>query len=109
MGRWCEVTRFCWSRSAMRPIYSRMLVLYTGRGRFGTVFRGIWHGEVAVKMLDMDHGGTPENQINQLAAFKSEVRAAFESEVRAVLVSGAVRMTGRLIDEWMDGWCHHKF
>ena len=63
-------------------IYGRW-PLSTGRGRFGTVFRGIWHGEVAVKMLDMDHGGTPENQINQLAAFKSEVRAAFKSEVRA--------------------------
>lgn len=44
-----------------------------GKGRFGTVFRSIWHGEVAVKMLDMDHGGTPETQINQLTAFKSEV------------------------------------
>ena len=43
---------------------------FAGKGRLGRVHRGKWHGEVAIKVLDMDQD---ENQINQLAAFKSEV------------------------------------
>ena len=26
-----------------------------GRGRFGTVYKGSWHGDVAVRLLNMDH------------------------------------------------------
>ena len=44
------------------------------------MYRGSWHGEVAVKMLDMDHGATPESQIDQLTAFKSEVNLEMRDE-----------------------------
>ncbi|XP_071110703.1 kinase suppressor of Ras 2-like isoform X2 [Haliotis cracherodii] len=41
-----------------------------GRGRLGTVFKGQWHGDVAIKLLDM--GNEADNQA-QLAAFKLEI------------------------------------
>ncbi|XP_013405438.1 kinase suppressor of Ras 2 [Lingula anatina] len=41
-----------------------------GHGRFGTVYKGHWHGEVAIKMLNMDPNA--DNQA-QLSAFKMEV------------------------------------
>ncbi|XP_052800310.1 kinase suppressor of Ras 2-like [Mya arenaria] len=41
-----------------------------GTGRFGTVYKGQWHGDVAIKMLHMD----PDTDIAaQLSAFKVEV------------------------------------
>ncbi|XP_077378093.1 kinase suppressor of Ras 2 isoform X2 [Festucalex cinctus] len=41
-----------------------------GRGRFGKVFRGRWHGEVAVRLIDIER----DNE-GQLKAFKREVMA----------------------------------
>ncbi|KAK3587236.1 hypothetical protein CHS0354_030423 [Potamilus streckersoni] len=41
-----------------------------GTGRFGAVYKGQWHGDVAIKMLHMDPD--TDNQA-QLAAFKLEV------------------------------------
>ncbi|XP_057320435.1 kinase suppressor of Ras 2 [Microplitis mediator] len=41
-----------------------------GTGRFGTVFRGNWHGDVAIKVLNMDHYSDNEKT---LEAFKLEV------------------------------------
>ncbi|GBM91113.1 Kinase suppressor of Ras 2 [Araneus ventricosus] len=40
-----------------------------GTGRFGTVYRGNWHGSVAIKMLDMDHVDDKKT----LETFKQEV------------------------------------
>lgn len=40
-----------------------------GTGRFGTVFKGNWHGDVAIKVLNMDH--VDDEKI--LEAFKQEV------------------------------------
>nr|XP_042901238.1 kinase suppressor of Ras 2 isoform X2 [Parasteatoda tepidariorum] len=40
-----------------------------GTGRFGTVYRGNWHGSVAIKMLDMDH----VDDKRTLETFKQEV------------------------------------
>lgn len=40
-----------------------------GTGHFGTVFSGYWHGEVAVKVLDMDYSADAKMWEN----FKSEV------------------------------------
>ncbi|XP_044728562.1 kinase suppressor of Ras 1 [Chrysoperla carnea] len=40
-----------------------------GVGRFGTVFRGNWHGDVAIKILNMDY----LDDDKALEAFKSEV------------------------------------
>lgn len=41
-----------------------------GQGRFGTVHRGIWHGDVAVRLLNMDQIGDEK----VLESFKLEVR-----------------------------------
>jgi kinase suppressor of Ras 2 len=40
-----------------------------GTGRFGTVYRGSWHGKVAVKVLNMNYLGDQKT----LEAFKLEV------------------------------------
>ncbi|KFM62098.1 Kinase suppressor of Ras 2, partial [Stegodyphus mimosarum] len=40
-----------------------------GTGRFGTVYKGNWHGSVAIKMLDMDHVDDKKT----LETFKQEV------------------------------------
>ncbi|XP_056020517.1 kinase suppressor of Ras 2-like isoform X6 [Ostrea edulis] len=42
-----------------------------GTGRFGTVYKGTWHGQVAIKMLHMDPDS--DNNQAQLSAFKLEV------------------------------------
>lgn len=39
-----------------------------GSGRVGTVFRGRWHGEVAIRVIDINH-----NDEDKLRAFKQEV------------------------------------
>lgn len=41
-----------------------------GTGRFGTVYRGYWHGNVAIKVLNMDYY-LDDNKT--LEAFKLEV------------------------------------
>lgn len=41
-----------------------------GTGRFGTVYKGQWHGDVAIKMLNMD---PDTDNAAQLSAFKLEV------------------------------------
>lgn len=41
-----------------------------GTGRFGTVYRGNWHGDVAIKVLNMDYY-LDDDKI--LEAFKLEV------------------------------------
>jgi serine/threonine protein kinase len=40
-----------------------------GTGRFGTVYRGNWHGDVAIKVLNMDYLDDEKT----LEAFKLEV------------------------------------
>lgn len=46
-----------------------------GSGRFGKVYRGNWHGSVAVKVLDVHYLDDDEKT---LEAFKSEVRCKFQ-------------------------------
>lgn len=41
-----------------------------GKGRFGKVFHGRWHGEVAIRLIDIER----DNE-DQLKAFKREVMA----------------------------------
>ncbi|KAH3883289.1 hypothetical protein DPMN_007244 [Dreissena polymorpha] len=43
---------------------------YIGTGRFGKVYKGQWHGDVAIKMLNMDPN---TDNAAQLSAFKVEV------------------------------------
>lgn len=40
-----------------------------GTGHFGTVYSGYWHGDVAIKVLNMDYLGDEK----MLENFKSEV------------------------------------
>lgn len=40
-----------------------------GTGRFGTVYRGNWHGDVAIKLLNMDYLDDEKT----LETFKMEV------------------------------------
>ena len=42
-----------------------------GTGRFGTVYRGNWHGDVAIKVLNMDYYLDDDKT---LEAFKLEVK-----------------------------------
>lgn len=42
-----------------------------GTGRFGTVYRGNWHGDVAIKVLNMDYYLDDDKT---LEAFKLEVQ-----------------------------------
>lgn len=44
-----------------------------GKGRFGTVYSGNWHGQVAIKELHMDY----VNDEKTLEAFKAEVITEF--------------------------------
>lgn len=41
-----------------------------GTGRFGTVYKGNWHGDVAIKLLNMDYY-LDDDKV--LEAFKTEV------------------------------------
>lgn len=44
-----------------------------GTGRFGTVYRGNWHGDVAIKVLNMDCSDNDKI----LKAFRLEVRKKY--------------------------------
>lgn len=48
-----------------------------GKGRFGTVYRGNWHGDVAVRVLNMDHYDQTNDDDQTLEAFKLEVFPKF--------------------------------
>uniref|UniRef100_A0ABD2XN80 Kinase suppressor of Ras 2 n=1 Tax=Trichogramma kaykai TaxID=54128 RepID=A0ABD2XN80_9HYME len=65
-----------------------------GKGRFGTVFRGNWHGDVAIKVLDMDYYLDDDKT---LEAFKLEV-ATFRKtrHENLVLFMGACMKPPRL-------------
>lgn len=56
-----------------------------GQGRFGTVHRGIWHGNVAVRLLNMDQIGDEK----VLESFKLEVRL---SECYAIFSSTVINL-----------------
>jgi len=43
-----------------------------GQGRFGTVHRGNWHGDVAIRLLNMDQVDTGVDE-KVLESFKLEV------------------------------------
>ena len=58
-----------------------------GRGSFWTVYKGKWHGEVAVKIMNID----PQDENDAcMAAFKSEVGALHKTRhENLVLFMGA--------------------
>lgn len=52
------------------PFHELTLGEPIGTGRFGTVYRGYWHGDVAIKLLNMDDYLDNEKTLEQ---FKQEV------------------------------------
>ncbi|GFR92725.1 kinase suppressor of Ras [Elysia marginata] len=65
-----------------------------GKGRIGTVYRGQWHGDVAIKVLDT--GSSADNDA-QLAAFKLEIAVLRKTRhENLVLFMGACMTPPRL-------------
>ena len=54
------------------PFYELELGEAIGQGRFGTVHRGNWHGDVAIRLLNMDQVDTGVDE-KVLESFKLEV------------------------------------
>lgn len=52
------------------PLEQLVIGEMIGKGRFGKVFHGRWHGEVAIRLIDIER----DNE-DQLKAFKREVMA----------------------------------
>lgn len=48
-----------------------------GKGRFATVYRGFWHGDIAVKMLDMSYCSDDEKVLEK---FRLEVRIYYYTD-----------------------------
>ncbi|BFZ18307.1 hypothetical protein BsWGS_21345 [Bradybaena similaris] len=70
---------FSWNRqnslaSTMKewdiPFEDLFFIDAIGKGRIGTVYKGLWHGDVAIKVLD---AGNSTNNESVLAAFKLEI------------------------------------
>lgn len=55
-----------------------------GTGRFGTVYRGYWHGNVAIKVLNMDYYSDDDKT---LEAFKLEVNKYYNKKKYNLSVS----------------------
>lgn len=71
-----------------------------GKGRFGQVFHGRWHGEVAIRLIDIER----DNE-DQLKAFKREVMAYRNTRhENVVLFMGACMSPPHLaiITRWAD-------
>lgn len=43
-----------------------------GSGRVGTVYKGYWHGDVAIRVIEINH-----NDEEKLRAFKQEVNPSY--------------------------------
>ncbi|KAE8613267.1 hypothetical protein XENTR_v10007649 [Xenopus tropicalis] len=71
-----------------------------GSGSFGTVYKGKWHGDVAVKMLNVT-APTPQ----QLQAFKNEVGVLRKTRhVNILLFMGySTKPQLRLVTQWCEG------
>ncbi|XP_062520564.1 serine/threonine-protein kinase A-Raf-like [Corticium candelabrum] len=76
-----------------------------GSGSFGTVFKGQWHGAVAVKKLNV-HEPTP----SQLQAFKNEVSVLRKTRhVNIVLFMGWIsRPYLAIVTQWCEGSSLYK-
>ncbi|XP_019868638.1 raf homolog serine/threonine-protein kinase Raf [Aethina tumida] len=76
-----------------------------GSGSFGTVFKGYWHGPVAVKTLNVQ---TPT--VSQLQAFKNEVAVLRKTRhVNVLLFMGCVtKPILKIVTQWCEGSSLYK-
>lgn len=58
-----------------------------GTGRFGTVYRGNWHGDVAIKVLNMDYYLDDDKT---LEAFKLEVCYKYNINIQSLVYGNQV-------------------
>jgi serine/threonine protein kinase len=80
-----------------------------GKGRFGQVYHGRWHGEVAIRLIDVER----DNE-DQLKAFKREVMAYRQTRhENVVLFMGAcmspphLAIITRSVSPGHLGWLRH--
>lgn len=79
---------------------------FIGKGSFGTVYRGYWHGPVAVKTLNVINPSP-----DQIQAFKNEVALLRKTRhVNILLFMGCVswRKILAIITQWCEGSSLHK-
>ena len=77
-----------------------------GAGSFGTVYRGHWHGAVAIKTLNV-RDPTPA----QITAFRNEVAVLRKTRhVNVLLFMGCVSKKGqlRIVTQWCEGSSLYK-
>ena len=77
-----------------------------GAGSFGTVYRGHWHGGVAIKTLNVKNP-TPA----QITAFRNEVAVLRKTRhVNVLLFMGCVSKKGQLaiVTQWCEGSSLYK-
>ena len=77
-----------------------------GAGSFGTVYRGHWHGAVAIKTLNV-RDPTPA----QITAFRNEVAVLRKTRhVNVLLFMGCVSKKGQLaiVTQWCEGSSLYK-
>ncbi|KAI1296629.1 Raf -like protein serine/threonine-protein kinase Raf [Halotydeus destructor] len=77
-----------------------------GSGSFGTVYRGHWHGPVALKKLNVTNPNP-----SQLQAFKNEVAVLRKTRhVNILLFMGCVSKAGQLtiVTQWCEGSSLYK-
>uniref|UniRef100_A0A671LCF1 RAF proto-oncogene serine/threonine-protein kinase n=1 Tax=Sinocyclocheilus anshuiensis TaxID=1608454 RepID=A0A671LCF1_9TELE len=82
-----------------------LLLSRIGSGSFGTVYKGKWHGDVAVKILKVTNP-TPE----QLQAFRNEVAVLRKTRhVNIVLFMGYMtRANLAIVTQWCEGSSLYK-
>lgn len=82
-----------------------MLLSRIGSGSFGTVFKGKWHGDVAVKILKVTNP-TPE----QLQAFRNEVAVLRKTRhVNILLFMGYMTKDNlAIVTQWCEGSSLYK-
>ncbi|XP_041129215.1 RAF proto-oncogene serine/threonine-protein kinase-like isoform X3 [Polyodon spathula] len=82
-----------------------MLLSRIGSGSFGTVYKGKWHGDVAVKILKVTNP-TPE----QFQAFRNEVAVLRKTRHVNILLFMGYMTKGNLaiVTQWCDGSSLYK-
>lgn len=78
-----------------------------GSGSFGTVYKGSWHGPVALKKLNVFSDQKPTQA--QLQAFKNEVAVLRKTRhVNVLLFMGCVHEQLTIVTQWCEGSSLYK-